>query len=177
MELWKVSYVEQQLSQHEQDADLVNNSNHELNNSVLSDIEYNYDNEFIADGLNYPDALFNISEIEDYVPFSDNEAFYLETNNDTSNISFNSVYYESIKKQNVDDLSDTLNKVYEWMTFPFKWMNNLYSCSTENTPSSDYRYDIYDIFIQSKIHFIFPTWFVLTVESRFCSHGVYGSTN
>ena len=149
MELWKVSYVEQQLSQHEHDEDLENNSNHEFNTTVLSDIEYNYDNEFIPDGLNYPDNLFNISEIEDYVPFSDNEPFYLETNNDTSNISINSVYYESIKKQNIDDLSDTLNKLYEWMTFPFKWMNNLSSCSTENTSSSDNRYEIYQMFIRS----------------------------
>ena len=154
MELWKVSYVEQQLSQHEHDEDLENNFNQELNITLPSDIEYNYDNEFIPDGSNYPDDLFNISEIEDYVPFSDNEPFYLETNNDTSNISINPVYYESIKKQNVNDLSATLNKLYEWMTFPIKWINSLPSCSSENTSSLDNRYEIYQMFIRSKLYSI-----------------------
>ena len=138
MELWKVSYAQQYANDQlveEPKSDFDNN----LNATEVNDVEYNYDIEFIPEGLNYPDAMYNISGIEDYHLPGNSVNYSSESINDTSNSSLN---YEFIKDQNINTLSEDLHQLYEWIKLPFQWISKLSGCPSGNT-SSDDRYDIF----------------------------------
>ena len=133
MELWKVSYVEQQLSQNIHNENL---SNNDLNATGINDIEYHYDNAFIDDGSGYPYA-FNISDIDDYPIQNSNK-------NSSSGVTLDSNYsnnYESIRDKNVDAVGGAVNQLVEWMFFRFQWISNVSGCLYGNVvPPTGNRY-------------------------------------
>ena len=135
MELWKVSYVEQQLTQNQRNKNL---SNNDLNATGINDIEYHYEDSISDDGSGYPYA-FNISDIGDYSIQNNNENFSSEGSVDL-NYSSN---YESITEKNIDAVGGAVNKLVEWMFFPFQWISNVSGCLSGNQPPSDDRYNLH----------------------------------
>ena len=136
MELWKISYVEKQITQAHIDNSQTTTSslqNHNVNGSLANDIDYQYGDAFNLGSHEYPYSD-NLSRRDYY-----DGPNFVENNMSErmEDIGFGN-FTNPIEDYNPQSIGGVVSQLFQWISVPFKWMSTISNCITGDGPPLGY---------------------------------------
>lgn len=141
MELWKISYVEHQISQADVDNTQTTDgtqSNNNLTDNMYNDIDYQYGDMFNPNIPDYP-YPHNSTVMADYITLSYDQNNIAESSEDilAQDVQYSNVTYPN-DGQDPSTLGGLANQLLQWISVPFKWMSTISTCVNGDSSTSGY---------------------------------------